>query len=293
MVSLPNNSNDIIEGELKNRLVALEGRMDADALAYVGPILDFTPRLLKSVIENAEVGHDRLIVLLETDGGYVEATERIVNILRHHYGVVDFAVTSHAMSAGTVLVMSGDNIYMDYSAVLGPIDPQLGRPGSGPLVPAMGYLEQYDRLVKKSTRGELTSAELAYLIERFDPAEMYKYEQARDLSIALLEEWLVKYKFKNWKVTATRKRRVTDKMRKDRAAEIARLLNESSRWHSHSRGISMDVVRRTLKLQIEDIQDTPEMESALVDYTSMLYDYRSRRGHYEFVLNWRGGYHGH
>jgi hypothetical protein len=55
----------------------------------------------------------------------------------------------------------------------------------------------------KSARGELT-AEMGYHVERFDPAELYSYEQARDLSIDLLKEWLVKWKFKDWTTTEKR-----------------------------------------------------------------------------------------
>jgi hypothetical protein len=50
---------------------------------------------------------------------------------------------------------------------------------------------------------------------------LYQYEHARALSVALLKEWLVKYKFKEWKITRTRKRRVTVKMKEKRAAQIA------------------------------------------------------------------------
>lgn len=51
------------------------------------------------------------------------------------------------MSAGTVLVMSGNKIYMNYFSVLGPIDPQIERPG-GTMVPGLGYLIKYDRLIE-------------------------------------------------------------------------------------------------------------------------------------------------
>lgn len=287
------SSNRIIEGELDVRLGRVQDLTDADVMAYLGPITDSTPTLFKGTIEDAGTRHDRLVLILETNGGYVESAERIVNILRHHYTTVDFFILSHAMSAGTVLAMSGDSIHMDYSAVLGPIDPQIMRPGSSALVPALGYLEQYDRLVKRSAAGDLTSAELAYLVEKFDPAELYYYEQARDLSIALLKEWLVKYKFKNWTKTATRSKTVTNAMRQKRAEAIARQLNDTARWHSHSRGISMEVLRRELNLQVEDISDKADLHRELADYTSLLYDYRSKRGHYMFVLNWQGGYHGH
>jgi len=292
-MSAPTSSNELIEQELRQRLGTVEQLLGADVITYAGPISDETPGMFKGVIEQRDPKRDKLAILLETEGGYVEDAERIVNILRHHYQTVDFLVTSYAMSAGTVLVMSGDSIYMDYSAMLGPIDPQIQRFGSNTFVPALGYLEQYDRLVRRSSEGVLTTAELAYLIEKFDPAEMYRYEQARDLSIALLEEWLVRYKFKNWKVTETRGRSVSPSKRRSRAVEIARQLNETSRWHSHSRGISIEVARRELKLLIEDIADTPDLQEALRNYTRLLLDYRARRGHYSFTMNWMEDYHGH
>ena len=36
---------------------------------------------------------------------------------------MNFIVPEYAYSAGTIFCMSGDNIYMDYYSVLGPIDP--------------------------------------------------------------------------------------------------------------------------------------------------------------------------
>src|SRR4029078_10078292 len=122
--------------------------------------------------------------------------QRIVDTLRHHYSIVDFVIPNYAMSAGTVLALSGDAIHMDYYSILGPIDPQLRRSGSQRMVPALGYLVQYERLIAKSRKGELSTAELAFLLQKFDLAELYEYEQARNLSITLLREWLAKYKFK-------------------------------------------------------------------------------------------------
>lgn len=287
------NSNEIIEAELTSRLQAVEGIVDADLVTYLGTIADSTPDIFKDMMERRASRRPGVAVFLETDGGFIEPAERIANILRHHYSTVVFIVTSYAMSAGTVLVMSGDSIWMDYSATLGPVDPQWRRPGSETFVPALGYLEAYDRLIQKSARGELTTAELAYLLQNFDAAELYQFEQARDLSIALMEEWLVTYKFKNWTVTETRGKSVTLTMKKRRATDVARQLNDTSRWHSHSRGISMDVLRRELKLQIDDVGDRAELQKALSDYRALLYDYRGKRGHYFFVSNWSEGYHGH
>lgn len=59
--------------------------------------------------------------------------------------------------------MCGDAIHMDYFSVLGPIDPQVERP-DGKMIPALGYLEKYKELIDKSVSGNLTTAEMTFLI---------------------------------------------------------------------------------------------------------------------------------
>ncbi len=141
---------------------------------------------------------------------------------------------------------------------------------------ALGYLEMYERLIKKSAQGKLTTAEAAILIERFDPAQMYAYEQARELSVSLLKEWLVKYKFKNWKKTKTKKTVVTKALREKRAEEIARKLLKVGRWRSHARGISMSVARRELKLLIDDFSRNSDVNKAIREYYTLIQSYMGR-----------------
>lgn len=293
VVSHWETSNEIVVRRIKELVTDLEKEANGDVLAYSGPMFDGTPDLFKDLIERKERKRRRVVVWLETNGGFVESTERTANILRHHYRTVDFVVTTYAMSAGTILVMSGDSIVMDYSATLGPIDPQINRAHSSSWVPALGYLEQYERLIQKSARGELTSAELAYLIEKFDAAELYQFEQARDLSVALLEEWLAKFKFKTWKETASQKKRVTPGMRRERAKEIALQLNDTAEWHSHSRGISMEVLRRRLNLEIEDLEATPALARRFSSFNALFHDFRRRMGHDFFAIASAETYDGH
>lgn len=292
VVSAERDSNRIIERQLTDRLKAIERAAGADVLTYVGPIYPPADDQIKDAIEELEDRRRTLWVFLETPGGYITTAERIARIFRHHYRKVEFVVPTYAMSAGTVLVMSGDGIRMDYASTLGPIDPQV-RNRSGQWVPALGYLEQFGRLVQKSAAGTLTTAELTYLVQNFDPAELYRYEQERELSIALLEEWLVNYKFKNWKVTETTGTRVTKKMRTDRAREIAMRLNDANVWHSHGRGIPMEVLRRDLKLVIEDFGSDPGLMQPIHDYFRLLQDYVMRRMHDTFVVHARGNYVGY
>src|SRR5262249_997606 len=155
----------------------------------------------------------KLAIVLGTEGGYIEVAERIVTVIRKHYGDVDFYIPDAAMSAGTVLVMSGDSIHMDYYSILGPIDPQVQRPGGTGMIPALGYLIQYERLLEKDREGILATAEAQILIECFDQGELHSFEQARELTVTLLKQWLTKFKFKNWVTTETRGLPVTDKMK--------------------------------------------------------------------------------
>jgi hypothetical protein len=271
------DANWIIEEQLRRRAESLEEASDSDVLFYIGPMYPIAGEMIKDSIEALPEKRDSVLVLLETAGGLSYVAERVAVVLRHHYKRVSFVVPGAAMSAGTILVMSGDSIYMDYASMLGPIDPQI-QTSNGNWVPALGYLEQYERLVEKANEGTLTSAELSYMIENFNPAELYQYEQERELSIALLEEWLAKYKFKNWRRTEGRGAKVTAQMRKDRAADIARKLNETNHWHSHSRGIPMEVLRRDLKLLVDDFREDSRLGSVVPGYHHLLKDYALRRG---------------
>jgi membrane-bound ClpP family serine protease len=276
-------ANLLVSEQLKKNAEALELAMNGDVLTWWGPIQPPVDQLIRQAVEYRMKSGDgnrrrkRLAVILQTPGGYIETAERISDTLRTHYPWVAFIIPNIAMSAGTVLAMSGDEIWMDYFSILGPIDPQVEKispDGSRKgLVPALGYLIKYNELVEKSRRGTLTSAEAAFFIQNFDAAELYSYEQAKNLSIALLKQWLVKYKFKNWKRTTTRRLPVTPRMRRERAEEIGTKLSDTNRWYSHSRGISMNVLQRDLKLKIENIDGNPRVRESLDNYYGLLTDY--------------------
>ena len=277
MVS-PSDANDFIEGQLHERIRELETKFDADAIAYSGPLIDGVDDAIRNVIESkahVSTKRDKLAVLLTTSGGYIETVARIVDTFRHHYDYVEFVIPNRAFSAGTVLALSGNAIHMDYYSRLGPIDPQV-LSSTGELVPALGYLARYEELLDKAISGRISEAEVALLL-RFDQAELYKFDQARELTITLLKEWLVNYKFRDWQTTENRGARVTKRMRTSRAASIAKKLNDTDRWHSHGYGISMDVLRRDLQLKIDDFGACPDLSSAIRGYHDLFEDYLVKR----------------
>lgn len=277
------SANVIVSEQLKKNAAELETAMKAHVVTWWGPIQPPIDQLVKQAVEHrVKQGprSKRLALVLQTSGGYIETAERIANTLRHHYSWVAFMVPNFAMSAGTVLAMAGDEIWMTYFSTLGPIDPQIERRDGKGLMPALGYLAKYDELVEKSKNKTLTSVEAAFFVQNFDAAELFSYEQAKQLSIELLKEWLVKYKFKNWKRTKTHHHKVTPKMRKDRAEEIGKKLSNTDEWFSHSRGISMQVLKRKLKLEIEDIDTAPKVKNAMRNYYDLLENYLGTIGAY-------------
>jgi len=271
-------ANVFIEQQLDAGLGKIGDALDANVITFCGALTYGSDLQIRDAVEAIKPRKRRIGFIIDSPGGYIVVAERIAHLLRAKYRNVDFIVPDSAMSAATVLVMCGDRIFMDYFSVLGPIDPQAER-ADGSFVPALGYLHQYERLIEKSRAGTLTTAEMTFLVQRFDPTELYAYEQAKNLSISLLKEWLVKYKFKNWKRTQTRRLRVTKKMRESRADAIATELTNTKTWKSHARGIPMDVLRRRLNLKIEDFGEEPKLAEPIRSYYDLLQDYMGKMSH--------------
>jgi hypothetical protein len=263
---------------LNERLNKLENHFNSDFLFYYGPITDTLDKPFRDLIEElkAEIDtKDTLFIVLNTPGGSAETVERLVKITRHHYKEVNFVVPDSAYSAGTIFCLSGDKIYMDYSSSLGPIDPQVYNGKNW--VPALGYLDKVKELIKKSIAGKISQTELLMLREQ-DLAMLRRHEQARDLTVALLKEWLVKYKFKNWSTHKSTGSPVTPAEKEKRATEIARDLGNNKLWHSHGRSIGVNALTHILKLKIEDYSTDPTLTKLIRDYNDLICQYITRNG---------------
>ena len=172
----------------KEKLEALEDFFKSDVISINGPMDDSLLNILVDIVEqlksNSKYGSNKLYIILTTNGGSASTVERMVNIFRYNYGEVNFIIPDYAYSAGTILCMSGDNIYMDYTSVLGPIDPQVQNK-EGRFVPALGYLDKVNDLLDKAEKNTLSQAEFL-ILKDFDLAELRQYEQASDLTVDLL-----------------------------------------------------------------------------------------------------------
>ncbi len=262
---------------LKERLLKLEKEFSADVISYFGDIHPSYEKVFRDFIEGIKKEKEkknRLVIILNTPGGSVETTEKLVKITRFHYNEIYFIIPDYAFSAGTIWCMSGDKIYMDYSSSLGPIDPQVYN--GKYYVPALNYLDKVEEFIEKSSKGELTEAEFLMLRE-LDLAMLKSYEQAKNLTISLLKEWLVKYKFKDWVIHRTnpgkKGKPVTNTEKEERAEEIAKLLNDRGIWHSHGRAIDINCLKDLLRLDIENYSENVVLRDLIREYNDMLTGY--------------------
>lgn len=275
------NVHSTIKNLLNEKLLEIEGLMNADLFSYYGVLVDGLESDIVSLTEELSRDgkkRDRLVVILTTSGGSAFAVERYVNIFRHHYRVVDFVVPDYAYSAGTIFCMSGDNIYMDYASVLGPIDPQVQNK-DGRWVAALGYLDKVNEAIEKSRNEQLTQAEYL-MIKDLELSELRSYEQAKELTTDLLMDWLVNYKFKNWSVHGTNAKLmgkpVTMDEKMQRAKEIAMALSDHSRWKSHGRPINR-IALKQMGLRIEDLSGNNQLHLLIRGYYELLSDFVKSR----------------
>lgn len=271
-----NQIPDAINFLIKKLLNDLEKKLDSDIMAINGPINNELLHFSRDFIEDLKhkSNRNKLSIILTTNGGSAEVAERLVYVFRNHYDIVDFYVPDYAYSAGTILCMSGDDIFMDYYSVLGPIDPQVVNKEMV-FVPALGYLDKVNDLIELARRGNISQAEFL-ILKDFDLAELKGYEQARDLTIDLLKEWLVKYKFKNWDITESG-RTVDNNMKEKRAKEIAKELGNYNKWLSHGRALNIAKLEE-IGLKIKDFGKDEELSQLLRKFHNIMIENMNAMG---------------
>lgn len=129
---------------------------------------------------------DEIDVLLHSQGGRPDATERIVNILRNNFSKVHFIIPHSAYSAATMLALSGNTITLHPSATMGPIDPQLNG------TPARSIKRGFERVrdIIKEEGPEVLPAYIP-LIEKYSLDLLEICDNSEKLSKELVTRWFI------------------------------------------------------------------------------------------------------
>jgi len=197
---------------------------------------------------------------IETPGGSGEAAEEIVRFIRSKFDNISFVVSGEAKSAGTIVVLSGNEILMTKSGSLGPIDAQV-RIGRS-VISAYDYCEWITNKRKEAEKmGGLNPFD-ATMIAQISPGELSGVSHSLEFAKDLVVGWLAKYKFKNWELTETKGKIVTEEMRKQRATKIAKCLINHGKWRSHGRSLKIDDLER-IGLKITKVDENPELSDVV------------------------------
>jgi ClpP class serine protease len=118
-----------LERKRRSRVIVLIHRQEILALLGL-PVwryidIDDSESVLRAIkLTGADVPVD---MVLHTPGGLVLAAELIAKALCCRQAPTTVFVPHYAMSGGTLIALAANQIVMDPNAVLGPVDPQVGR----------------------------------------------------------------------------------------------------------------------------------------------------------------------
>ncbi|MCG8480185.1 MAG: ATP-dependent Clp protease proteolytic subunit [Spirochaetales bacterium] len=203
-----------------------------------------------------DCGDSTVTLYLETPGGSGEAAEEIVEFLHSKFDTVDVVVAGEAKSAGTLMALSADEIFMTESGSLGPIDAQV-RVGRS-TVSAFDYVQWIESKREEAKTNHQLNPVDATMIAQISPGEFELVYHAQQFAVDKVREWLPKYKFKHWHQTETKRTPVTDQMKEERAAAIAKKLIDHSAWRSHGRSLKTGDLE-SIGLRIEKLEDDRQL----------------------------------
>lgn len=217
---------------------------------------------------NSLPGENAVDVLIHSPGGYPDAAERIVGLLRGRFQQVSFLVPHSAYSAGTMLVLSGDEVILHPSATLGPIDPQLGNR------PARAIKRGFDR-VRETLERAGPEALPAYvpLLEKISLELLEMCDDSLKLSQDLIRSWLTEYMFHG------------EEGREEAIEAIAAFFSDYDEHKTHSRPLTLDKIQHLgLKVSHADqelaqyLRETHIVMTAFFNANGFVKIYENNRG---------------
>lgn len=215
---------------------------------------------------------DAVDIFLISNGGSVEAAERIVRMLRERFSSIRFLISGNAYSAGTLICFSGNKIIMEMGGTLGPIDPQING------IPARAILRGFEELEER-VRKEGPSVLTAFvpLIEKYDLHILEICKSAQDLSKELAERWLSTYMF-------------DCPPEDERVQNLVKHFSDYDLHKSHGRSIDRGKARE-LGLNIifgEELEPVGELIRSLANQYELMYDKSPFYKMYEnaYGVNW-------
>lgn len=275
-----NYGNIDIYAELRRSISEIETARHKKTICYfanfstLGSDIDGTDVVPFNEMVNAVPAEvTEIDVLLVTPGGSAEQVAIFVQTLRDRFEKVNFIIIDKAMSAGTIFIMSGDEIVMSKESRFGPIDPQIIL--NGRFVPAQSILISLSEIqrrgqIKIQNGGQPDWTDIQ-LLRQFNHYDIGSALGASDFSIKLVQQYLNDYKFRNWITHRDSGSPVTPEERKIRSEAIAQKLCKHTEWKSHSYAINRDEAWDECQLEIVHAETIPGLERAMRRMRALLF----------------------
>ncbi len=205
---------------------------------------------LMEAVSNVE--ERELDLILHSPGGSAEAAESIVAYLRQRFDHIRVFVPVAAMSAATMVALSGNEVVMGQHSQLGPIDPQfiISTPEGPRSAPAKAILNQFE-LAKTQCKEPSNLAAWMPILRSYAPGLLTQCEDSRQLARDMVFEWLKDYMFAN------------DAEARTKAATIADWFSDYESFHSHGRRVGFDQAAR-IGVKVARLEDDDDLQDKIL-----------------------------
>jgi ClpP class serine protease len=165
---------DVMRRKLISEIQEITGRKMISYVANVdaplGNTIDYNDTMAFNDLLTVMGFPENLDLLLHSIGGTVEATQKLVLMLRDKVKSLRVIIPEMAKSAATLLAFASNEILMSYMAELGPIDPQVlvGYDQAGRPIyrPAWSVLHSVESAREELKKGDPSAG---VLLQRIDP----------------------------------------------------------------------------------------------------------------------------
>lgn len=181
-----------------------------------------------------------LDLILHTPGGSIEATEQIVNYLHSCFNDIKVIIPQMAMSAGSIISVSCNEIIMGKQSCLGPFDPQIGG------VACRSVLKEFENAKEEIRTNPAALGLWQVIINKYPPTFLYSCAQAIALTNELADKILNNI--------------VHDK---EKLSEIKKVFNDNVDSKSHGRHFSKEKLKK-LGLNVTSLEDDQDLQDLVL-----------------------------
>jgi len=212
----------------------------------------------------------KLDLVLHTLGGEVAATESIIDYLKSKFSNIRVIIPQLAMSGGTMIACSANQIVMGKHSSLGPVDPQIGG------IAAHGVIEEFALAHKEIKEDQSKLAVWQFILSKYHPTFLGECMKAVAWSEKILVDNLKDRMFKEDKDEKNRK---VDTIKKELCDHAISL--------SHARHLSFQKCKE-IGLIVEELETDQKFQDLVLSLHHITMQTLATTSAYKIIENHNG-----